>query len=206
MSIAESEKFLVTLWTKIPIINVDLLVGNGGIVKYPDGQRTLVTAKHVAFFTSKPRNFTIKSLSGEYKWTEPNSSFRKRVGLDIAEAELPPGDGIEIAETFDGIEGLTLVGSIYNRPFKSRAEVTRIDAEFIDELEYPRNIRARGKILQLRNLNIHFPNPSNKGASGCLSLNKDGQVVSVHSRVLKKDRNHLFGCLLVDKNEQRESY
>ena len=86
-------------------------IGNAGIVIYPNGKRCLVIAKHVGYEGLAPRNIMVKNECGKYDFDNKNLNFKRRKQSDLAEMELPPGEGIIVADEADLSEYLKIVGT-----------------------------------------------------------------------------------------------
>jgi len=201
MAQIDIEKFLVRFYDK-----KDRFVGNGSILKYPDGERTLATATHVIFCSMlhpKSRVFAYRDFQDVKYPLDPNS-FRRRLGKDIAEVELPPGDGIEVAETFNGFAKQTVVGSIGKERFATEVGVLRIDGKLFLESDDPRRIPAQGFLIELFDHDPpSFPGPAFDKSSGSIILNERGQAFAIHTHVDFLRKSHLLSQFLVEENGRK---
>ena len=159
---------------------VDRFIGNAGIVVYPNGNRSLVTAMHVVYDGSTPRKVVVKNKIGRYEFDNRNLHFEKRKEADVAEMELSRGEGILVAEEADLSDLLKIVGTAQN--FYSHHEIKVrpiwIGGKEIATLPDKKKVKVNGIVIHYEGADDQqktFP-----GTSGSLVLDGNGQALGVH--------------------------
>ncbi len=127
-------KYLFEVWEKQPAPEKDRFIGNGLVVVFPDGERKLVTAAHVAYSGPDRRDVTIKGDPELLAELPDEISFTKRDKrlTDVAEMPLSPGEGIPVATSLPSQE-LNVIG--YPGRYRNPVPVTptRLGTKAIQE-------------------------------------------------------------------------